>query len=170
MKRHISRCWMNMWRSCIKIVIEIFLHKNIKSGRIGRHQIKIAFWVHISATYGGPLPGVIFRNKWAAATRLLHSPNLVVIGLSVGLGIWLTIGCHRPFCDGWSKYRLVLPLNIDWDCIMGSRGQWDFPLSWWRHQMESFSALLALYAGNSPVPATKASDAELWCFLSSTPE
>ena len=25
-------------------------------------------------------------------------------------------------------------------------------LSWWRHQMETFSALLALYAGNSPVP------------------
>ena len=26
------------------------------------------------------------------------------------------------------------------------------PRSWWRHQMETFSALLALYAGNSPVP------------------
>ena len=24
--------------------------------------------------------------------------------------------------------------------------------SWWSHQMETFSALLALYAGNSPVP------------------
>ena len=24
--------------------------------------------------------------------------------------------------------------------------------TWWRHQMEIFSALLALYAGNSPVP------------------
>ena len=26
-----------------------------------------------------------------------------------------------------------------------------FPRSWWRHQMETFSALLALCAGNSPV-------------------
>ena len=26
------------------------------------------------------------------------------------------------------------------------------PLSWWRHQMETFSALLAICAGNSPVP------------------
>ena len=46
--------------------------------------------------------------------------------------------------------------------------------TWWRHQMEAFSALLALCAGNSPVtgefPHTKASDAELWCFLWSTPE
>ena len=28
--------------------------------------------------------------------------------------------------------------------------RWD--CSWWRHQMETFSALLALCAGNSPVP------------------
>ena len=27
-------------------------------------------------------------------------------------------------------------------------------ISWWRHQMEKFSALLALCAGNSPVPVT----------------
>ena len=25
-------------------------------------------------------------------------------------------------------------------------------IAWWRHQMETFSALLALCAGNSPVP------------------
>ena len=41
--------------------------------------------------------------------------------------------------------------------------------SWWRHQMETFSALLALCAGNSPVPVnspgTKVSDAELRCFF-----
>ena len=49
-------------------------------------------------------------------------------------------------------------------------------MAWWRHQMETFSALLALCAGNSPVtsPATihrtKPSDAELWCFLWSAPE
>ena len=40
---------------------------------------------------------------------------------------------------------------------------------WLRHKMETFSALLALCAGNSPVtgefPHTKASDAELWCFF-----
>ena len=27
-----------------------------------------------------------------------------------------------------------------------------FMVSWWRHQMETFSALLAICAGNSPVP------------------
>ena len=37
--------------------------------------------------------------------------------------------------------------------------------SWWRHQMETFSALLTLCAGNSPVTGefpTKASDAQFW--------
>ena len=51
-------------------------------------------------------------------------------------------------------------------------GCWTNP--WWRHQMETFSALLALCAGNSPgqnwIPHTKASDAELGCFLWSAHE
>ena len=46
--------------------------------------------------------------------------------------------------------------------------------SWWRHQMESFYALSAPCAGNSPVtgvfPRQIASDAELWCFLWSAHE
>ena len=47
--------------------------------------------------------------------------------------------------------------------------------TWWRHQMETFCALLAICAGNSPVTCefpyiTKASGAELWCFLWSTSE
>ena len=40
---------------------------------------------------------------------------------------------------------------------------------WWRYKMETFSALLTLSAGNSPVtgefPRTKACEVELWCFL-----
>ena len=70
--------------------------------------------------------------------------------------------------------------------------------SWWRHEMETFSALLVLFEAVSParcrfqpvlpgaalrrnclwggstghrwIPLTKASDAELWCFLWFTPE
>ena len=45
------------------------------------------------------------------------------------------------------------------------------PPTWWRHQMETFSLLLALCEGNHPTPlATKASGVELWCFLWSAPE
>ena len=49
-----------------------------------------------------------------------------------------------------------------------------YAVPWWHHQMEIFSALLALYEGNSPVnaafPSQKASDAELYCFLWSARE
>ena len=45
---------------------------------------------------------------------------------------------------------------------------------WWRQQMETFTALLALLVVNSPLngefPIRKASDAELWCFPLSGPE
>ena len=41
---------------------------------------------------------------------------------------------------------------------------------WWRHQMETFSALLALLCGEFTGYRTKASDAELWFFLWSAPE
>ena len=53
-------------------------------------------------------------------------------------------------------------------------------LTWWLHPIRTFSALLAICAGNSPVngeftgqrgiPRTKASVAELWCFLCSAPD
>ena len=39
----------------------------------------------------------------------------------------------------------------------------------WRHQMETFSALLALCVGHRWIPHTKASNTELWCFLWSAP-
>ena len=53
------------------------------------------------------------------------------------------------FPSRWSNSHW-LKLNIT------SRPSWYMParlgLSWWRHQMESCSALLAICAGNSPVP------------------
>ena len=55
-------------------------------------------------------------------------------------------------------------------------------IAWWRHEMETFSALLTVCEGNSRVTGEsppppkkkkkkkKACDAELWCFLWSAPE
>ena len=42
-------------------------------------------------------------------SRLLHSLNLVAIGLSVGYETRLPIGWHCAFVTGWSRYRLGLP-------------------------------------------------------------
>ena len=36
--------------------------------------------------------------------------------------------------------------------LLWPEGKATKPVSWWRHQMETFSALLAICAGNSPVP------------------
>ena len=47
-------------------------------------------------------------------------------------------------------------------------------LIWWRHQKETFPALLVFFCGEFTgqrwIPCTKASDAELWYFLWSAPE
>ena len=50
----------------------------------------------------------------------------------------------------WTIAKLVMLSNttrgiVPWRC------ESNYPMAWWRHQMETFSALLALCAGNSPV-------------------
>ena len=69
--------------------------------------------------------------------------------------------CHEQICDA------VEPWSWKYDC------NW----SGWRHQMETFSAfsrvrglLCGEFTGHRWNPLTKASDAELWCFLWSPPE
>ena len=51
----------------------------------------------------------------------------------------------------------------------GKNGRWDPTNSWWRHQMEARTTLLALYEGNPPVtggfPSQRASSAVLWWFF-----
>ena len=60
---------------------------------------------------------------------------------------------HGPF-NTYAKYHCsklghAVVMNI-WN--IDARQRQKYP--WWRHQMETFSALLALCAGNSPVPVT----------------
>ena len=66
------------------------------------------------------------------------------------LSCWMKIDCPTA-----NKHVSIVSLIIPdvyeiWvhavDCRI------DFNLTWWRHQMETFSALLAICAGNSPVP------------------
>ena len=49
---------------------------------------------------------------------------------------------------GTARYRLQLTAN---DAAAGKMVMKPRPYSWWRHQIETFSALLALCAGYSPV-------------------
>ena len=68
--------------------------------------------------------------------------------------------------------RQVLRPNIWFENFMEQMSRQGCRLSgqtWWCHQMETFSALLTLCAGNSSVtgefPSQRAGDVELWCSL-----
>ena len=72
---------------------------------------------------------------------------------------------RNPFSDIWKEIRIIPFKKIHLEKPSAERRPfWLGINSWWRHQMETFSALLAICAGNLPVP-TKTSDADLWCFL-----
>ena len=69
----------------------------------------------------------------------------------------------RTFCALWfvnHRCYPYFPWLLHWHCAshviipVPVKPSWSICVkaSWWRHQMETFSALLAICAGNSPVP------------------
>ena len=56
------------------------------------------------------------------------------------------VGCHVLQSSQWRRLATGALRQH------GSRGRWLDEVSWWRHQMETISALLAICAGSSPVP------------------
>ena len=75
----------------------------------------------------------------------IHTLSFKKMPWKLSSGKWL------PFCRG----RNVLIANdtfrysnLNWAILRMSQ----YFASWWRHQMETFSALLAICAGNSPAP------------------
>ena len=86
------------------------------------------------------------------------------------------------------KRSLYQPLNGRWNFVSAIKlhrycvGIWHIPTyvnnictvcAWWRHQMKHFRVtgpLIGEFNGHMLIPLTKASDAELWCFLWFAPE
>ena len=111
---------------------------------------------------------------WTNARILLNGPlwtNFSEILLEIyifslkKMHLQMFRGKCRPFCLSLNVLRCQVlepspwnATNPHWWCINtgsdnGLMPSVIKPLSaWWRHQMETFSALLALCAGNSPVP------------------
>ena len=138
--------------------------------------------------------GEHLRTLVVNSLRLLSTiTNLRISSISVWACLYIQIWLIRYTLWGvvtWSRHFILIPLC--WcDIPLWSLASWSVEktinvcniymkrdhrlyYTWWRHQMETFSAWLAICAGNSPVspefPAQKASDAELWCFLWSAPE
>ena len=58
----------------------------------------------------------------------------------------LTIGCSANCIE--PDGTTLLPVQI-----LAHQQRGPAAIKWWRHQMETFSALLVIWAGNSPVPS-----------------
>ena len=65
--------------------------------------------------------------------------------------IWMSdISIHLSTCIQY-PFRVKYTKRIEWSQFFPSTSE-VIPKAWWRHQMETFSALLALCTENSPVP------------------
>ena len=81
-------------------------------------------------------------------------PNMMIIHALNYL--WRIYMYSHSICDGthlivvhhWEGQGHILVSTMPFDVDLSSQGP---RLPWWRYQMETFSALLALCAGNSPV-------------------
>ena len=79
-----------------------------------------------------------YKNEIPMYPKTVHlaysSRQVIYISQAIAFDMWLN-RCYTLSVD-----RLCLPEDTITDC------------AWWRHQMETFSALLAICVGNSPVP------------------
>ena len=87
----------------------------------------------------------LLNSQWKCCFKINHLRRKVK-------NIWLNCNIERNPCSINCIYQAVD--------------------TWWRHQMEIFSASLLCgeFNGDRWIPITKASDAVLWCFLSSVAE
>ena len=66
----------------------------------------------------------------------------------------LTKSLETNFSEDFYKRGRISVQEINWKCYLLTMHRFALAsVSWWRHQMETFSALLALCVGNSPVTA-----------------
>ena len=91
----------------------------------------------------------ITRHIWWVLGSMSHSnqsgDNTMVAG---GLVPTWHQGIYNHLLGSSQMYISVIPKLFNVYMLRSLR----HTLSWWRHQMETFSALLAIFAGNSPVP------------------
>ena len=82
-------------------------------------------------------------HKWSVTRKMFPFDDVIML-------LWPTFLAYDP------NLPVLLVLRII--CIMNSSsfiggGNLPMKISWWRHPMETYSAFLALCAGNSPVTA-----------------
>ena len=130
-----------------------------------------------------------FQWVWSSLTKKMFNVNLIYFyGLRNDSCPWRSDssegtqeGKTQPHISAYKRWWNTANLCLRWLSLNdNSRCPWmlgGFPgqipwsaKTWWRHQMETFSALLAICAGNSPVPGefptqrpvTRSFDVLLW--------
>ena len=81
----------------------------------------------------------ISKSRTDAAIRLPNNLSNIYIF------IYIYIYIERERVDDAPEYKRARREDVTFVMF------WNYVSSWWRHQLETFSALLALCAGNSPV-------------------
>ena len=125
----------------------------------------MALIVHVSANYFSKM-----HEPWCYS--VLHTCIYPYTFILVSLTTWIQTNEYRystitwqfqnesivgqrnyslyKLCFHW--YQYMINVHMRWENYREYRIQSVSVDTWWRHQMETFSALLALCAGNSPVP------------------
>ena len=118
-------------------------------------------WI-IAAVFGNKHYGVLYNYSYRAMQVSLAAPSQWEMALHCSgrspvhaLDVFVVFQHMLPLHSSTRNVKPFIHTVLNW---------YNFP-TWWRHQMETFSALLAICARNSP-----ASDAEIGCYLSSAPE
>ena len=111
------------------------------------------------------------NNREAGDLRLYRTHyDLTVMRYDMEmLSALLTLSEENPRLSVYSPYEEIVMRGFDFLRVSMNK------LSWWRHQMDTFSAgvtghLCGEFTGPRWIPHTKASDAELWCLLWSASE
>ena len=130
----------------------------------------------------GIFMGLLWKTQWKLneLTHTIETYSSTMCGFNISSynGVAFCM-CTLLICTSqlWWCKRLrgnviaQFEVLLSWHCVRADRSNCvganrSNPESTtrWRHQMETFSALLAFCVGNSPVTG------ELWCFLFSAPE
>ena len=81
--------------------------------------------------------------------QAVYSLNALLVSLSDSS---IPVNSKLFLSDLISRSINLLSWRLNWSSIVHIMTPSSL-ITWWRHQMETFSALLAICAGNSPVPA-----------------
>ena len=115
-----------------------------------------------------------FMERWITPMMTLSNGNIFRVNGPLCEGNLTKASDAEPWCFLWPAPKQTveysMKVSVIWDTTalnmasqkcdalriddiaITKQGKGQRRASWWRHQMETFSALLAICAGNSPVP------------------